>query len=191
LASFASADFKLRSRALLTTMYARSVLSDLFLHGIGGGKYDQLGDQIMKRFFLVSPPDFMVLSATVQLPGVEAESEKATIRELKRKIRDTWYQGETFASQVALEPSLLQRKRQLLANQPAEGNRKAWHDEVTSVNQRLAEMLTPLRERLQSELAKAERREAKRELLASREYAFCLFPLTYLTGIFDRLLKSC
>ena len=38
---------KLRPRALVTTMYARLVLSDLFLHGIGGAKYDQLTDLII------------------------------------------------------------------------------------------------------------------------------------------------
>ena len=41
--ALASPEFKIRSRALITTMYARTVLSDLFMHGIGGGKYDQLG----------------------------------------------------------------------------------------------------------------------------------------------------
>src|SRR5207248_3303699 len=32
---------KLRTRALLTTMSARVLLGDLFVHGIGGAKYDQ------------------------------------------------------------------------------------------------------------------------------------------------------
>ena len=60
-------NLKLRPRALLTTMYARLVLSDLFMHGIGGGKYDQLGDMIMRSFFMITPPKFMVISATVLL----------------------------------------------------------------------------------------------------------------------------
>jgi hypothetical protein len=37
---------KIRPRALMTTMYARLVLSDLFIHGIGGAKYDEVTDNI-------------------------------------------------------------------------------------------------------------------------------------------------
>ena len=48
-------------------MYARLVLSDLFLHGIGGAKYDQLTDLIIARFFGLQPPGFVTLSATVLL----------------------------------------------------------------------------------------------------------------------------
>jgi hypothetical protein len=45
----------LRPRALLTTMYLRLMVSDLFIHGIGGGKYDQLTDGIVREFFGISP----------------------------------------------------------------------------------------------------------------------------------------
>ena len=59
---------KLRSRALTTTLMARLILGDLFLHGIGGAKYDELTDQLFRRFFDIEPPGFMILSATMHLP---------------------------------------------------------------------------------------------------------------------------
>ncbi len=46
---------RLRTRALLTTMYSRLLLGDLFIHGIGGSKYDELGDEIMRRFLGFEP----------------------------------------------------------------------------------------------------------------------------------------
>ena len=49
--SLAGAGCKVRSRALTTTLFARLLLADLFLHGIGGGKYDELTDELMRRFF--------------------------------------------------------------------------------------------------------------------------------------------
>jgi len=55
--------FKVRSRALTNTLYARLFLSDLFLHGIGGGKYDELTDELIRRFYGVEPPAFLILSA--------------------------------------------------------------------------------------------------------------------------------
>ena len=55
---------KIRSRALVTTLWARLALSDLFLHGIGGAKYDQVTDRLIESFFDLAPPAIMVLSAT-------------------------------------------------------------------------------------------------------------------------------
>jgi hypothetical protein len=59
---------KIRSRALITTLWARLVLGDLFIHGIGGGNYDLVTDRIIERFFHQQPPGFMILSATLYLP---------------------------------------------------------------------------------------------------------------------------
>lgn len=58
----------LRPRALLTTMLLRLLISDWFIHGIGGGKYDQLNDRIMGEFFGITPPRFSVISGTLFLP---------------------------------------------------------------------------------------------------------------------------
>ena len=59
---------KLRSRALITTLWARLVLGDLFLHGIGGAKYDQVTHLLIERFFGLPAPGILVLSATLHLP---------------------------------------------------------------------------------------------------------------------------
>ena len=59
---------KVRSRALTNTLYARLFLADLFIHGIGGGKYDELTDELIRRFYGCEPPGFLVLSATRLLP---------------------------------------------------------------------------------------------------------------------------
>lgn len=188
LASIASPNFKLRPRALLTTMYARLVLSDLFLHGIGGGKYDQLNDLIIQSFFMIEPPQFMVVSATVQLPGIEQHDDESTIADLKRTIRETVFQAERFEDESELDPELVRRKRELLATIPPEGSRKTWHDEITRINESLSRQTRPLREKLRVKLAEAEKRAAAHELLASREHPFCLFPLEFLKETYDAML---
>jgi hypothetical protein len=197
LASLVSPNFKLRPRALLTTMYARLVLSDLFLHGIGGGKYDQLGDMIIRSFFAIEPPAFMVISATVQLPGMSGMAQDAgfggrpnEVRQLKRSIRDSIYQPELFAKQHALSAELLNRKQVLLARVPPRGERRAWHHELVNVNKSLSAELTELRVSLQTELAKAGQRAFSKSLLASREHPFCIFPIDYLTETYRDLLKN-
>ncbi|MEE2936767.1 MAG: hypothetical protein VYA84_12315 [Planctomycetota bacterium] len=195
LASLAAPNFKLRPRALLTTMYARLVLSDLFLHGIGGGKYDQLNDLIIQSFFMVQPPQFMVVSATLQLPGIQAVagesvSGEIAIRALKRAIRETIFQAERFEDQVELNPDQVRRKRELLAEIPPPGRRQAWHNEMTYLNESLSRQTRALREQLRCELAEAEKRLTSASLLASREHPFCLYPLEYLQQTYDSMLEA-
>ncbi len=70
--------YKVRSRALSNTLYARLFLGELFVHGIGGGKYDELTDAILRRFYGGEPPAFMVLTATrrLPLPGASVRSRR-------------------------------------------------------------------------------------------------------------------
>lgn len=199
LANLVSPNFKLRPRALVTTMYARMVLSDLFLHGIGGGKYDQLGDQICAEFFHVEPLPFMVISATIQLPGLTQADHGQQIRSLRRQLRDLVFQPERFADRVELDQKLVARKSELIAMvaEPAEeklsskkqNSKKQWHDEIATINAELSKQLGPLRSQLRSELAESERAQAAQRLTASREHPFCVFPIEYLQTTYAKLLS--
>ena len=70
---------RIRSRALITTLWARLALCDLFLHGIGGAKYDQVTDRLIETFFGMTPPGIMVLSATLHLPIRRADILPLTV----------------------------------------------------------------------------------------------------------------
>ena len=70
LEDLAARGIKIRTRALSTTLFARLLLSDLFLHGIGGAKYDQVTNQIAEQFFGFALPEFAAVSATLRLPDL-------------------------------------------------------------------------------------------------------------------------
>lgn len=85
---------RLRTRALTTTMFARFFLGDLFIHGIGGAKYDELGDEISRRFLGLEPPDFLAMSLTLWL---DLPAEPVTAEDLirvDRQIRDLRFNPE-------------------------------------------------------------------------------------------------
>ncbi|MEO1529285.1 MAG: hypothetical protein AAFX06_28020, partial [Planctomycetota bacterium] len=188
LAGLFTPEFKLRSRALITTMYARLVLSDLFLHGIGGGKYDELGGQIAADFWGIQPPSFMVLSATVHLPGAErdsVENVKSRIASMHRQTRDTIYQPERFES---ADPNLVAAKRELLAKIPPRGQRSEWHHQLSQVNQQLSAELDDVRRSIRDEITRLEKRLRETLIWTSREHPFCIFPLEHLRGTFARML---
>ena len=190
LSSMITPEFKLRPRALLTTMYARLILSDLFIHGIGGAKYDQLGDRIIHSFFMVDPPEFMVMSATVKLPSDQSSDNAIRVSQLKRELRDTRFQPERFAEVAELDGSLIERKKQLLENQPAPGARGDWHREITEITRTLAACLDGERSRLTAELVTARRQASSDAILSSREHPFCVFSLQYLQNTFSELLNQ-
>ena len=182
-------------------MYARLILSDLFIHGIGGGKYDQLGDRIIEDFYGVKSPEFMVISATILLPEARAERKLNKIGELKRKIRDTYYQPERFfqpeagidslAEGASPRALLIAEKQRLLANAAEKSlpkkvvpkktvrgenvservSKKAWHDRVTEINAKLSLELESVRDDLRLQLMHAEKVEADEAILASIHFA--------------------
>src|SRR5262249_41498957 len=82
---------KVRPRALTTTLSARVFVADLFIHGIGGGKYDELTDEIIRRFYGAEPPAYLVLSGTLLLPFPSYPTTADDCRHLARTLRDLQY----------------------------------------------------------------------------------------------------
>ncbi len=194
----------LRPRALLTTMYMRMFLSDLFVHGIGGGKYDQLTDAIMADFFGVQPPLMAVATATMHLPITNPLLDKgssATTEFEIRRERDILWQLKFHADQVSdgsneLAPTnelagqveeLSQRKQQLLANIPPRGEKWEWHREMTAINKRLSELATPQLNASRAKIDRLNALERQQRILESREYSFCLFPRESLAATLHQL----
>jgi hypothetical protein len=59
---------RLSPRALTLTTFFRLLLADNFVHGIGGGRYDQVTDRLIAKHFGIEPPAFAVTTATLYLP---------------------------------------------------------------------------------------------------------------------------
>jgi hypothetical protein len=61
-------NIRLSPRALTLTMFVRLLIADQFVHGIGGGRYDQVTDEVIRKFFGIQPPHFAVTTATLYFP---------------------------------------------------------------------------------------------------------------------------
>jgi hypothetical protein len=163
---------RLRPRALITTMYSRLLLSDLFLHGIGGAKYDQLTDLIIQRFFGLEPPSFMTLSATVLLFEDRTPAVREQIRQAKQRLRDVRFHPERYVPRTpGIEPLIAEKQHWIDLDLPR-GQRLQRQGEIERLNRELQGHVLETADRLAS--LTAELRLQK--LLASREFCFCLFP---------------
>jgi hypothetical protein len=65
---------RLSPRALTLTLYLRLLLADEFIHGIGGGRYDQVTDAVIANFFGLGAPHFCVTTATLYSPAAIGRS---------------------------------------------------------------------------------------------------------------------
>ena len=181
---------RLRSRALLTTMYARLVLGDLFIHGIGGGKYDELTDAIVRRFFGVVPPEFAVVTATRRLPiaaGAEHSSDSGPAVDEPAARHHLWelrHHPERFVDVAALPDeaaraeatAAIAEKVRWMATEPSQETARIRCHAIRAANEALQPLLADERARW-ANIQSASRDHARAdELLGSREFSAFLFP---------------
>jgi hypothetical protein len=184
LADLAERGVKIRTRALATTLFARLCLSDMFLHGIGGAKYDQVTDAIARRFFGFDLPELAVVSATLRLPIGHRHSAQAGQHTLRQQLRDLEFHPERFAlrdgtlpaDKVSQVAELAARKQRWIDTPKTEQNARRRHEEITAVNEALYAHVAHLRTQIEHQLDDIECRTRASAILESREYAFCLFP---------------
>lgn len=172
----------LRTRALMTTMFARLFLGELFLHGIGGGLYDQLTDALIRRFFQFEPPPFMVLTATLHLPIPRQRVTAEEARQPARRLREMVYHPEQFIAppadrdEAAAVARLVELKRQWIDTPQTPANARQRWRAIREANEALAPWLESERRQTTAQRERLARRLRAESVLAWREYAFCLYP---------------
>ena len=167
----------LRPRALTNTMYARLVCCDLFVHGIGGAKYDELTDAICARFFGVAPPPFMTLTATLRLPGQENQVEWPDLTRVKSQLRELQFHPEKHlaAPESANDRELATAKRNLLAEKETCTDQREWRSRLVELNGLISARTESLKTKLTDELQSLKKSLADAAVIGSREIPFCFF----------------
>jgi len=88
----------LATRGSITTLLLRAYCSDLFVHGLGGGKYDRFVEQFAQSYLGVTLPRFVVASRTVSLfPEKVAKLSREV--ELASKVKEMISKTELFLGQ--------------------------------------------------------------------------------------------
>jgi hypothetical protein len=168
------------------------LLSDLFLHGIGGAKYDQATDWIARQFFGFELPQFATVSATLRLPIAYERAETGDENQLRQQGREMLYHPERFTSANGPLPPeesqavarLIETKLHWIHTPKTRDNARERHLAITRANQDLQPFLTKMRSRVERQREELAQHKRASSILASREYSFCLQPRAY----FERLL---
>ena len=173
----------IRPRALCTTMFHRLLVSDLFIHGIGGAKYDQLTDQIIREFFDVDPPGYLTSTATFSLPFSAAKVSRQDVLAKQQLLREFRFHPENHVAHSP-ETSDLIRQKQAAIEQLSQGDsKKQAHEKIVAANQQMSSRLAKQISATEREIAVLKSQHRSSEILHSREYSFALHPTSIIEDL--------
>ena len=174
---FRSESFSLdavRPRALTLTLFARLFLGDFFIHGIGGGKYDEVTDAIIRNYYRLEPPRFAVLSATLFLPLPYFPLPEPDSRWLARRHRDLFWNPQRYVDNAEASKA---EKQRLIASEPQDHlGRRRWFQQLRAATEGLRTLVKDQLQAMESAELLAKQREWAVKLQQRRDYSWVLYP---------------
>jgi len=182
----------IRPRALTLTLWARLLVCDLFVHGIGGAKYDRITDGIFRRYYRVDPPPYTCVSATLRLPLPRQPSRPADLHAARHRVRDWRYNPHRYmpdppADLLAERSGLIRESDRLRAARGPRVQRRATFLAIRRINARLTDGHPDIGRNLAARLARAQRELESNRIADGREYFYALQPRDRLAALAGRL----
>ena len=169
---------RLRTRALTTTLFSRFLLGDLFIHGIGGSKYDELGRRdrpplLRNRAARRSSP-FRSPSGSAYRPRPNAPDPSDLERRTAQPSPST--RTANCMNRIPMSCVILIRKKQELIAGPVSTHRerKSRCLAIRACNEAMQPWVRGLEARLLAAMAKARCGSQSNRVAGSREFAFVL-----------------
>lgn len=171
-------------KALALTLFARVFTCDLFIHGIGGGRYDRVTDGVCRRYYGIEPPAFVVASITMYLPlggHIVSDEEIAAAKERLNRLE---HNPDALLGELEFDSADEQARAVALASEKAslvaaisspDADKKTLGIRIREVNTELSALMAPVRFEMESQLALLEAQLAASEILTDRTYPFCFW----------------
>lgn len=191
-------DWQLRPRALTLTIWARLLLADLFVHGIGGAKYDRISDRIMADYYGVAPPQMACVSATLRLDLPHRGVTPNDVALLRHRLRDFQFNPQRHVANREELSDLIDRRAaavghaaELRKKEPR--NRAARRRAFQAIRHATAAVVDGACDGLEakrSELGRAVVDLEQASIAGGREYFFGLFREETLHKLLDALPQA-
>ncbi len=187
----ALAPWVIRPRALTLTLWARLTLSDLFVHGIGGAKYDRINDAIIRSYFKLAPPAYACVSATMRLPLPSFGTGAGELAHVRRRLREMWFKPAKYIPWGPRELldqrwNLVRESAALRTNRGDRWHRRSVWLEIREVNRRIVESYPDVPRETARLAEEAAARVASNRVAGGREYFYALQPRSRL----ERLARA-
>lgn len=184
-----------RPRALTLTLWARLLACDLFVHGIGGAKYDRVTDDIFRLYYRIEPPALACVTATLRLDLPRFAATPDDLLRAGRAARDVRYNPQRYLSAppedlVAQRAQLIRASEDLRSRRASRMNRRAVYQAIRHVNAQLLSAEPALAEQLADRVRQRARELASNQLADSREYFYALHSRSRLNTLAETLQSS-
>ncbi|MFQ5591094.1 MAG: hypothetical protein ACE5HE_08030 [Phycisphaerae bacterium] len=175
--------WQLRPRALMLTIWARLLLADLFIHGIGGAKYDRISDAIIADYFGITAPRMVCASATLHMGLPAAGTTAHDVRRLRTELRDLRYNPQRHLERTTETAPLIDRRADAV-RRSGELRQRSGRDraarrkvfaEIREINAALLASRPESMSAKRDELASALQELRDTEISLYREYFFGLY----------------
>ena len=149
---------------------------DQFVHGIGGGRYDQVTDLLIRRQFGIEPPRFSVTTATLFFPAAVGRSRvciPCVVQEghrLRHQLLGD--RKRELVAQIAAAPRLSPERRELFFT---------LHRQL-----RTAAAEHPVLQKWEQRLREAQQRDAEDDVLFDRELFYAMQSRERLEALIER-----
>jgi hypothetical protein len=178
--SIERAGWQVRPRALALSAFLRQVLADVFIHGTGGVRYDEITEGFVQSFWRIRLPPVCCVTATLypSLGGdLPSPGEALAARHVRR---DLLYNPQRHLRGIPPELSarragLVERSRMLRCERPRDREaRRRVFEEIRRVSALMREAAGGELRELEQRSARLADRAGELEIALNREYFFAL-----------------
>lgn len=189
------APWVVRPRALTLTLWARLLACDLFVHGIGGAKYDRITDRIFRLYYGCEPPPLACVSATLCLPLPRHPHAEMELRAARHRLRDLLFNPQRYvpdlpAGLLARRRVLIDESSRLRADRASRSDRRRVFLELRQLNAELAHLRPTVQEQLCAAVAKLADECQSHRLASGREHFYALQPRQRLIDLAEQLADA-
>lgn len=169
-------------------MFCRAYLGSVFVHGIGGAKYDEMTDVLIERWLGHTPPSLIVATATLRLfESFVPRRVESLIAQDQHELRRVHWNPESVAASAhsaRQAPALIAEKQQLITAEMAPSAR---HSQIQRINAALRSGLADYEQQIRSDLQSKLASLPHQVALRGREYSANLFPAATIQELFQRI----
>lgn len=189
-------EWRVRPRALATTTWARLLLADLFIHGIGGAKYDRVTDRILADYYGVERNEIACVSATLWLDLPRTNATDLDADRFRRAERDWTHNPQRTIDPVSSVPASLLASREMAVRRSVELRERSPRDrsarrqayaEIRSANAAIRDAAASTETRIRRERIAAEAALQQDRIATGREYFIGLYDERTLGRLLDAL----
>jgi hypothetical protein len=163
---------------------------------LGGAKYDLVTDEIIREFFKVEPPHFLVISCTLYLNFKSSSgASDSKISALKKKIRDLEFNPERYVDELPLTEKeknqigeLAEKKTELIKKIRGvltSAEKREISEEIKAINDFIEEKVSPLKCELGKKIEKEEGKMKQAKVYTFREFPYCFFSAKTLRNLLN------